>query len=407
MGIAVDANPVKIILATVFLARSTADIREIAVLIEFSAKGDPCLPRRFAVNRFIKPSVFNARHKRISEHRRAGSLGPIAFCVRLCNQLAPHAVGTLIFEERIHHQLIAGHNSRAVLAVSGKAFEYERHSCRHPSVTAPPDERHIRRVIKKPLGLTFFKLNLIQIKAHLLGGSFNVLALTRGAIRLILKCRDHIHIIDPKARLRSIALAPIFFLNIFGRGVALLNRTFARRRPLNVGIAHPLPIMTLVARQQIHLKRHRTEYRIIHMVRARTDMMLRTTGEKVVETPDQLLFCIPIAEKPRKIHRISPNADNSIRHPFPAALALIAIPVAAVPWRNVIFRTRAQKLRDDIPSDDDGIAPLRKILKKRFVLRRARIRHGQGGKHGEEHRLEQFRHDHYLTISQKPPLETS
>ncbi len=79
------------------------------------------------------------------------------------------------------------------------------HSRSHPAIATSPEERHVRGMIEKSVGL----LQLIEIKDHLSRSPIYIFGITRGAVRLSLNRRNHIHIVDPEPCLLGQSLVEI------------------------------------------------------------------------------------------------------------------------------------------------------------------------------------------------------
>src|SRR6266700_1209542 len=112
-------------------------------------------------------------------------------------KLSPHAVTSLIFQKRSHHLAIAFQDARAARMIRRQRAEKFGHASSDPPVAASPEKWRIGRVIKKSVRL----LQLVEVYGHFEGRAIQIFRIPSRAIRLHLDEGDHVHIINPEARL--------------------------------------------------------------------------------------------------------------------------------------------------------------------------------------------------------------
>ena len=128
----------------------------------------------------------------------------------MVDQLAPHAVTSLILQQCRHHFGVSGQYARAPRMILGQRAQQLGHPGRDPAVAASPEKWDIRRVVKKPVRL----LQIIQVHGHFKRCAVQILRVASRAISLHLGDGDHVHVINPIAGLNSEAvgrgLGPLF-----------------------------------------------------------------------------------------------------------------------------------------------------------------------------------------------------
>ena len=125
-----------------------------------------------------------------------------------------------------------------------KMLQYIRHRRRHPAVSAGPAERNFIGVIVKSV----IKLNAVEKERRLARGAVEINVLSGREIRLKLKERDHIRIIDPKTRLICVAHVPPLHAHRHRLDVIRRRRIVGLRLfPLHIGIFKPQFHRPLVA----------------------------------------------------------------------------------------------------------------------------------------------------------------
>ena len=381
VGVAVHARPVEVVLEVVLLAGPHAHVGDVREGVEPRAERKPSPARRRAVLRRVEPAARDARRERIREHRRAGRLAPVARVRRPVHELAPEAVRALVLQERRHHRAVAFQDARAVFAVLRQPVEDERHAGGHPAVAAPPHVLHVGRVVEEALRRAVLQLQLVEVEAHLARRAVDVGAPARRAERLALEDGNHVHVVDPEARLRRVALCPVGLLHLLRRRVALLDRPLAGRRPLRVRIeAAHLQVARILVRE-VDLVGQRAEDRVVHVVGTRAAAVLGPPRQEVVEEADELRLAGPIAVKARTGERVHPEGDDGILHGAVPTVALVAV----VALRAVVLRARGEELVRHPPRDRPGVRALGQVAEVRRE-RRARPTHGDhhAGGHGNE-----------------------
>ena len=145
---------VEVILMVVFLICSFADVGDIPLSIDVFYQCQPRFSRGRSIRFGIKPTIFDARNHRKRKHACRRRFRPRRWVV---NQLPPHTVGGLIFEERCHHFAVAVPDFIVIRIGFRQNAEQFGHAHRHPTVAASPKKRHVGRVIKQAVGsLNFF-----------------------------------------------------------------------------------------------------------------------------------------------------------------------------------------------------------------------------------------------------------
>jgi len=107
-------------------------------------------------------------------------------------------------DKRRHHLPVAVQYPAAPFALLWQVLEVQRHASRHPSIPAPPRIGRARGMVEKPV----LALKPLQIQAHFPSGALDVLFVASESIRLGLKNRYHVHVVNPEARFRRVAFLP-------------------------------------------------------------------------------------------------------------------------------------------------------------------------------------------------------
>ena len=232
-------------------------------------------------------------------------------------------------------------------------------------------------MVEETLRRSLLELQLVEVEAHFLGRTLDVLAVARGAIGLTLDGDDHVHVVDPEARLRRVALVPEALLHLQRGGMTFLERALARGRPLRVGIAVAFREAALVAVEEIDLIGNRTEDRVVHVIRTRTALVLRAAGEEVVIEANQFLLHRLVAPEARTFEGVHPDAHHGILHVLSAAIALVVVAVALVAGRTVALGACAQELLGHAAAHQRRVGVHRQILEAARLGRRTAGGHGR------------------------------
>src|SRR5574344_1852010 len=138
----ISGNPgaVIIILLVILLVGSYAHFRDVSISIDVVHQRKPSPPCSRSIFLCIQPTVFHPENHGISKHAGAGSLRPESGFI---DQLVPHAVGSLISLEVLHHLSVALHNTGTVAIILGQSQKQLGYACCHPSVASCPEIRYI------------------------------------------------------------------------------------------------------------------------------------------------------------------------------------------------------------------------------------------------------------------------
>ena len=306
MGVAVHLRALEVVFEVVALAGAHAHAGDVAPLVHASAEREVRAARGGTVLRAVEPSAPHTHEIRIREHCGARGLAPVARIVRTIYKLAPESVLALVLEKRLHHQEIAFHDARTVRAVLRQLVEEERHPRRHPAVAAPPDERHVRRMVEEALRGSVLELEPVEVEDHLRRRALDVLSVARRAVRLALERGDHVHVVDPEARLHRKPLRVVLALDVRRRTLALLERRLAWLAPLRVGVHEPNVEATTIFVLEVYLQRQRTENGVIDVSRTRTHLVLLAARQEVVEQTHESLLAVFVAGQARALYRVHP-----------------------------------------------------------------------------------------------------
>ena len=304
MEVAGQAAAVLIPVETVFGAGTFADVAQVVVLIQVGEQREPCLAGRRAVDLLVEPSVLDAEDHGIGEHGRRGGLLP---GVRVVDDLAPHAVVGLVAQQRRHHQLVGGADSRQVGVVLGEHPQHLGHSDGHPPVAATPEVGGSGVVVEEPVGA----LDAVEVEHHLTRRAVDVLAVARNQIGLGLEVGDHEHVVDPESGLPRVALVGI--LLGFGE-LPVVLRVFGQD-PLVVGVFHAQFEVAGIAVVLVDLQGHGAEdVEVDDVVRCGIEFRLEVLlgGEERFEALDQTGVERVVAGPGREPQGSEPGADVGI-----------------------------------------------------------------------------------------------
>ena len=204
--------------------------------------------------------------------------------------------------------------------------------------------------------------------------ALDVGAVARRAVGLALEHGDHVHVVDPKTRLRRVPALPELLLLLARQGVALLHRAVAGRRPLRVGVVVAEREVLRLLRAEVDLVGERAEDRVVHVVRTRAAVRELAARQEVVEEAHELLLAFPVATQTRAFDRVQPEGYDGVLHATLPAVALVAV----VALRMVVFGASAQELVGDARGDDGGVFAFRPGAAA-GVLRKGRRAHRRAG----------------------------
>ena len=98
----------KVVFQIVLFSCADTDISNVRILIDVSDQRQPRSARGWTVSIFREPSILYPRDHGKGEHSRGRSFWP---GLGMVDQLTPHAVRTLIREQRLHHLAITLENA--------------------------------------------------------------------------------------------------------------------------------------------------------------------------------------------------------------------------------------------------------------------------------------------------------
>ena len=191
--------------------------------------------------------------------------------------------------------------------------------------------------------LAVLHLNLIEIQAHLLRGAINILPILREPVRLALKHRDHVPVVDPETRLTGVALAPPLHA-LLKRGLVVERRRIVLLRllPLHVGVLETERLRARVSVEDGDLQRDGTDDGEVHMLELRQHPCL--LAEVRLERGDELLLAVLVARDPCALHCVDPKGDHRVVDVLSVAIAVLGISLRTlVALRLVVVGGRAQE----------------------------------------------------------------
>lgn len=169
-----------------------ADIADFAVGAQVGGEGLPGAFGGFFVGGFIEPAVTDAHGHGEDEHAGARGFIPVLGAVDV-DELAPHAVFVLEFEEACHHFFVAIEDGGAVGMIIGEDGEEFGHADGEPAVAAAPVVGGVGGMEEEAVGL----LEGFEVGEDFFGVAIAVGFVAGDAVGLSLERGDHEHVIDP------------------------------------------------------------------------------------------------------------------------------------------------------------------------------------------------------------------
>ena len=209
----------------------------------------------------------------------------------------------------------------------------------------------------------------VEIENHLRRRTLDVPPVARRAVRLALERRDHVHVVDPEARLNGKSLRVVFTLHFGRRALALLEARLARFAPLRVRVHEPHVETPLVLVLHVDFAGQRAEDRVVDVARARTDLVLRASGQEIVEEAHQPVHAVLVARQARARDGVHPERNDGILHDAVPSVAVVAV-VAC--WLVVLGASRQELVRH-APRNCRGIRSRRQIVE--VPRKPSRLRH--------------------------------
>jgi len=304
--IADDFGALHVEVVVVLLVGAFTNVAEVAVGIHITDEGEPGFAGGGAVGFFIEPAVFHAGDEGVGEHGGAGRLGP---GFRPVNELAPHAVFTLEFEQRGHHTVITFENAWAERMIGGEFAEEFGEAGGKPTVAAAPEMRSVGRVVEEAVWL----LQFVEVGDHFLCSAVEVFGVLGRAISLRLEDVDHVHVVDPVAGLRTQALRHerLSVAVLSGLFFPIGGEVWIGKSPLAVGFPLAEGEVTCIFILDIDLKRHRAEDGEVDVDRVGNEIGLGG-GEERVEAFNETIEEVGVVGQLGEGERTVPSADFGI-----------------------------------------------------------------------------------------------